>query len=301
MQKNMKKSLSILIAAAVVLAGAGCKGGKPKNESMTGAIEAEAVDEASVPAVLTRTEKAHTATVTLSEVYTSEIEPDKENDITPAVAGVHIDRIMVDVGDKVSEGQVLVTLDPTQYNQQLIQLRNLESDYNRLKLVYEAGGISSQQIDQQKTALDIQREAVANLKKNIEVRSPISGVVTARNYDSGDLFASMPVLHVMKIDPVKIKVSIPEQHFPNVSVGMPVAVTVDLFPDKSFTGKVLLIHPALDTATRTFTVEVTVPNGSLTLRPGMFARSSFDMGRKQGVMVPDVAVQKQVGSSERYV
>lgn len=296
----MKRVVSVLIAAAVVIAGAGCKGGKSKSGEMISSGEVVA-ENVSAESVLTRTQKAVAANVTLSETYTSEILPDKENDITPAVAGVHIDRIMVDVGDKVSEGQLLVTLDPTQYNQQLIQLRNLESDYNRLKLVYEAGGISSQQIDQQKTALDIQREAVANLKKNIEVRSPISGVVTARNYDSGDLFASMPVLHVMKLDPVKIKVSIPEQHFPNVRVGMPVSVSVDLFPDKVFAGKVLLIHPALDTATRTFTVEVTVPNGNATLRPGMFARSTFDMGQKPGVMVPDVAVQKQVGSSERYV
>ena len=299
----MKKSVSILVVAAMVIAAAGCKGGKSKNSDTlsSGVIAAEEVAEESVQAVLTRTESAVTATVSLTETYTSEIEPDKENDITPAVAGVHIDRILVDVGDKVSEGQLLVTLDPTQYNQQLIQLRNLEADYNRLLPVYEAGGISSQQIAQQKTALDIQREVVANLKKNIEVRSPISGVVTARNYDSGDLFASMPVLHVMKIDPVKIKVNIPEQHFPNVRMGMPVTVKTDLFPDLTFSGKVSLIHPALDTSTRTFTVEVEVPNHYSTLRPGMFARSTFDMGRKPGVMVPDVAVQKQVGSAERYV
>ena len=287
--------------AAMAFAAVGCKGGKQKSESMTGVIEAETVDETTVAAVLTRSEKAGAATVTLSEVYTSEVEPNKENDITPAIAGVHIDRILVDVGDKVSEGQLLVTLDPPQYNQQLIQLRNLEADYNRLLPVYEAGGISAQQIAQQKTALDIQREVVANLKKNIEVRSPISGVVTARNYDPGDLFAAQPVLHVMQIDPLKVKVNIPEQHFPNVKVGMPVSLKVDLFPDLTFSGRVSLIHPALDTSTRTFTVEVTVPNHYSTLRPGMFARSTFDMGEKQGVMVSDVAVQKQVGSAERYV
>lgn len=296
----MKRSI-FLIAAAATVALAGCSGGKSKNSDplAEGAIAAEQAEN--IPAVLTRTEKARTATVTLSEVYTSEIEPNKENDITPAVAGVHIDRIMVDVGDNVREGQVLVRLDPTQYNQQLIQLRNIEADYNRLLPVYEAGGISSQQIEQQKTALDVQREVVANLKKNIEVRSPITGVVTARNYDSGDLFAAQPILHVMQINPLKIKVSIPEQHFPNVRTGMPVEVAVDLFPDKKFEGRVSLIYPALDTATRTFTVEVTVPNGQNMLRPGMFARSTFGMGEKEGVMVPDVAVQKQVGSAERYL
>ena len=147
----------------------------------------------------------------------------------------------------------------------------------------------------------MQREVVANLKKNIEVRSPISGVVTARNYESGDLFAQQPILHIMQIDPLKVIANISEQYFPNVKVGMPVKLAVDIFPDEEFTGTVSLIYPALDPTTRTFKVEVKVPNAKRTLRPGMYARTTFDMGSKQGVMVPDVAIQKQVGSAERYL
>lgn len=253
------------------------------------------------PRVLTRTETAELATVQLTEEYTSEILPYKENDITPAASGVHIDRILVDVGDRVRQGQVLVTLDPTQYNQALVQLKTVEDDYNRLKPVYDAGGISAQQIDQAKASLDVQREVVANLKKNIELRSPIAGVVTARNNEAGDLFMNQPILHVMQINPVKVIANIPEQFFPIVKVGMPVDLKLDAYPDRTFSGKVSLIHPALDATTRTFTVEVTVPNAGETLRPGMFARTIFNMGSKEGVMVPDVAVQKQVGSSERYL
>ena len=214
---------------------------------------------------------------------------------------MHIDRIYVEVGDPVREGQLVVTLDPTQYTQQLVQLKTVEDDYNRLLPVYEAGGISTQQIEQAKAQLDVQREVVANLKKNIEVRSPISGVVTARNYESGDLFAQQPILHIMQIDPLKVIANISEQYFPNVKVGMPVELKVDIFPDQTFTGTVSLIYPALDPTTRTFKVEVKVPNAKRTLRPGMYARTTFDMGSKEGVMVPDVAVQKQVGSAERYL
>ena len=99
------------------------------------------------PRVLTKTATAERAVVQLTEEYTSEILPYKENDITPAASGVHIDRIRVDVGDRVQQGQVLVTLDPTQYNQALVQLKTVEDDYNRLKPVFDAGGISAQQID----------------------------------------------------------------------------------------------------------------------------------------------------------
>ena len=253
------------------------------------------------PRVLTKTATAERAVVQLTEEYTSEILPYKENDITPAASGVHIDRIRVDVGDRVQQGQVLVTLDPTQYNQALVQLKTVEDDYNRLKPVFDAGGISAQQIDQAKAALDVQREVVANLKKNIELRSPITGVVTARNNEAGDLFKNQPILHVMQINPVKVIANVPEQFFPAVKVGMPVDLKLEVFPDRTFAGRVSLIHPALDAATRTFTVEVTVPNGGEVLRPGMFARTIFNMGEKEGVMVPDVAVQKQVGSSERYL
>lgn len=282
----MKKYCILLVLTALALS---CSQ-KKKTES------AEASQ-----AVLTRTEAARSATIDLTEEFTSEIQPYKENDITPAVQGVHIDRILVDVGAHVEKGQLLVTLDPTQYNQQLVTLKNLESDYNRLLPVFEAGGISAQQIDQARTQLDVQREVVANLQRNIELRSPVTGVVTARNSEAGDLFANAPILHVMQIDPLKVVVNIPEQYFPSVRVGMPVDIRVDLFGDRVFPGRVSLVYPALDASTRTFTVEVSVPNATETLRPGMFARTIFNMGSKEAVLVPDVAVQKQVGSSERYL
>jgi len=285
--KTIMKQSIILLAALAVLTGCAGRSGAEQTVADAG--------------VLTKSVAAESATVRLIEEFTSEIEPYKENDITPAAAGVHIDRILVDVGDKVQAGQLLATLDPTQYTQARVQLQTVEDDYNRLLPVYEAGGISAQQIEQAKAQLDVQREVVANLKKNIEVRSPISGVVTARNCESGDLFASQPILHVMQIDPLKVIVNISEQYFPNVKVGMLVGLSVDIFPERKFEGKVSLIYPALDAATRTFKVEVLVPNADRMLRPGMFARTIFDMGGKPGIMVPDVAVQKQVGSAERYL
>lgn len=139
----MKKTAVILFAAAAL---AGCKG---KN----GAGDVQQDNR-----VLTKTETAESATVQLTEEFTSEIEPFRENDITPAASGVHIDRILVEVGDPVREGQLIVTLDPTQYTQQLVQLKTVEDDYNRLLPVYEAGGISAQQIQQAKAQLDVQRE-----------------------------------------------------------------------------------------------------------------------------------------------
>lgn len=287
----MKQTL-VLIAAAVVMTA--CGSGEKKTETAAGtAVE--------TPRVLTRTATAVKDRVMIREQYTSEVQPYRENDITPAAQGVHIDRILVDVGSRVKKGDLLVTLDPTQYNQQMVTLKNLEADYNRLKPVYEAGGISAQQLDQTLTQLEVQREVVANTKRNIELRSPLTGVVTARNNEAGDLFANAPILHVMQIDPLKVTVNISEEYYPAVKKGMPVDLVVDLYGERTFQGKVSLIYPALDPTTRTFTVEVTVPNGREELRPGMFTRANFNMGEREGVLVPDVAIQKQIGSAERYL
>lgn len=283
----MKKTL-IWMAAALMLTACGQK-------QQTATTTAEEVK------VLTKTTTAEKQTISLMEEYTSEVIAYKENNITPAASGVHIDRILVDVGDKVKKGQLLITLNPTQYNQARVNLKLLEDNLNRLKPVYEAGGISAQEFDQIKAQYDVQKEVVENLKKNIEVLSPISGVVTARNNEAGDLFMNQPVLHIMQINPLKVVANIPEQFFSNVKRGMEVSLKLDAYPEEEFKGQVELIHPAINTTTRTFAVEVRVPNSSERLRPGMFSRTFFNMGKREGVMVPDVAVLKQVGSSERYV
>ncbi len=268
----------------------------PKGEQSKSKTETE-----EQTSVITRGEAATSAVVTLTEQFTSEIEPYKENGITPAASGVRIDKILFEIGDRVKEGQIVAMLDPTLYDQQMISVNNLQDDYNRLEPVFKAGGLSQQTIDQAKTALDLQREVAANIKKNIEIKSPISGIITERNAEAGDLFASQAILRVADIDRVKILANISEQYFPVVKVGMPVELRLDIYPDEVFEGKVSLIYPKLNAESRTFTVEVTASNGSMKLRPGMFAHTTFNMGSKQGVMVPDVAVQKQFGSAEHFV
>mgnify|MGYP002516902706 CR=1 FL=1 len=282
------KRVFIWMAAASMLAAC-----NSKSNTITH-VEEETV-------VKTKTVAAVEEKIRLTEEYTSEVKAYKENNITPAASGVHIDRILVDVGDKVREGQLLITLNPTQYNQARVQLKLLEDNVNRLRPVYEAGGISTQEFDQLKAQYDVQLEVVENLKRNIEVLSPISGVVTARNNEAGDLFMNQPVLHIMQINPLKVIANIPEQFFAQVKRGMSVGLKLDAYPDELFKGTVELIHPAINTMTRTFSVEVKVPNPSERLRPGMFARTYFDMGERNAVLIPDVALLKQVGSSERYI
>ncbi len=266
-----------------------------------GTKQQKTVEGTEVQKVATTSTKATAEEITITEVYTSEIRPFKENMITPAAQGVRIDQILVEVGDKVKEGQLLATLDPTQYNQQMTALKNLRADYARLESVYNAGGLSLQTLEQTRANLMIQEEIAKNLKTNIEVLSPITGVVTARNSESGNLFMAQPILNIMQINKLKVMVEVPELYYPDVKIGMPVEITTEVYPGEAFEGKVSLIAPAIASETRTFSVEVTLPNSSEQLRPGMFARARFAMRTKDGIMVPDIAVQKQVGTDDRFV
>lgn len=291
----MKKYLVMLTVATLAV---GC--GASNNEKGAEA-EAAATAQTEKQAVAVKVATATTQLIGLTETYTSEILPYKENDITPAAQGLHIDEIRADVGDQVYAGQVIVTLDQTTLKQQELNLATIEDNYNRMKPVHEAGGISDQQMTQIQNQLDLQREVVNNLRKNSVIKSPITGVVTARNFESGDLFASMPILHIMQINKLKVMANVSEQFYPNVKVGQKVDIMVDIYPDEVFEGSVTRINPALDAATRTFSVEITIPNSNLRLRPGMYARATFNMGQRESVVIDDVAVQKQAGSSERFV
>lgn len=269
------------------------------NSNEKSAATEEVAAESSAVAVKTRV--AEMVTVDLTETYTSEILPYKENNITPAAQGLHIDKIMVDVGDRVKAGQVVVTLNRTNLKQLELNLATIQDTYDRMVPVHAAGGISDQQLTELQNSLSLQQEIVDHMRQNSEIVSPISGVVTARNFEDGDLFASAPILHIMQIDRLKVMANVSEQYYPNVKVGQKVDIHVDIYPGEVFEGTVSRINPALDSATRTFGVEVTIPNTNERLRPGMYARATFNMGQRTSVMVDDVAVQKQSGSSERYV
>lgn len=290
-----KNVLGMSALAALIVLSTGCGG---QAEKKTAEADAAAVEAAKKP--LVRVQPAVTQVVAQTETFSGTILPFAENNISPSM-GLRIGKINADVGSRVAKGQVLVELDRSSLLQSEVQLTNLKADLERYQTLYNAGGIAKQQLDQLTTQVRAAQVAYDNLLENTVLRSPITGTVTARNYDPGDLYgAAGPVLTVMQIDRVKVQINISEAYFPQVKVGMPVDIRLDVYPDEVFAGKVSLIYPSVDPATRTFTAEVTIPNADGKLRPGMFSRVSLDFGEAEQVMVPDVAVQKQVGTNERF-
>ena len=264
----------------------------------TGGEEKKAVVEESLPMV--KIEKVYAEDVPQIISYTATVEPFKSNNITANMSN-RIKEIKVDVGYNVVEGQELVVLDNVNVEQLEVRIANLERDYNRAVELLQIGGGTQQAVDQVKTELDASKRNLQNMKENMVLTSPISGVVTARNYENGDMTGALPILTIENMRPVKIIVSVSESEFPKIKKGMKVNVKLDTYGEEVFPGTVYLIHPTIDAATRTFKVEVTVPNADGRIHSGMFARVEINYGTSSHVVVPDRAVVKQTGSGVRYV
>ena len=288
--KTIFRTMSVAVAVAIA---AGCGSNNSKTAEQTTVTE-EIVPSVSVTQVSVRE-------VPQEATYTSTIQAYVKNNIAPQTAG-RISRILVDIGDFVKKGQVVAEMDQTQLAQVELQLKNNETEYNRLKELYEVGGLSKSDLDAIEMAYNVSKTQYENLKENATLVSPINGVITARNYDAGDMYAmSSPIYTVEQIVPVKLLVGISETDYSKVKKGDSVEITADALPGKTFYGKIRKIYPTVDPATRTFTVEVVIDNNYSALRPGMFARATVKFGVNNSVVIPDVAVVKQQGSGERFV
>lgn len=286
----MKKGIQLVALLLTVLMGSSCTGGKDK-------AAVEQVEEK--PVVKLADVKARP--VDQIQDYTATVEAEVKNNIAPA-SPVRIDRIFVEVGDRVSKGQKLVQMDAANLQQTKLQLDNQEIEFNRIDELYKVGGASKSEWDASKMQLDVKRTAYKNLLENTALLSPIDGVITARNYDNGDMYSGgNPVLVVEQITPVKLLINVSESYFTKVKKGAPVDVKLDVYGDELFQGTISLIYPTIDAATRTFQVEVKLDNKDRRVRPGMFARVTLNFGTANNVVVPDLAIVKQAGSGDRYV
>ena len=236
-----------------------------------------------------------------TETYTATVESDVKNNIAPNTP-YRIEKIYVDVGDNVRKGQVLVQLDASNLQQLKLQVENQKIEFNRTSQLYQVGGASKAEYDNAKLQLDVLSTQLRQLMQNTQLVAPISGVVTARNYDSGDMYSNTnPILTIEQTNPVKVMVNISEVYYKQVFKGMPVDIQLDAYEGETFYGKVTIVYPTIDQSTHTFPVEVTISNPNQKVRPGMFARATVNFGDKNHVLVPDEALVKQIGAGDRYV
>lgn len=226
----------------------------------------------------------------------------------PAATG-RIEKIYVEVGDRIKKGQLLVEMDRTQLVQAEVQLKNLETEYNRAVQLNETGSISKQAYDAAVTQYEIAKANVDFLKENTKMLAPFDGIVTGKYFENGELYtgaafggASKPsIIAIEKINPLKAYVNLAEQYYLAIQKGTKIQLKSNIFPDKTFDGTVSIVYPTIDPASRTFTVEVKIPNSDESLRPGMYGTIDFFIGNTETMVVPAIAVLKLQGSNDRYV
>ena len=225
----------------------------------------------------------------------------EEMNISPSLTGI-IEKIYVEVGDRVRKGDTLVRMDQNQLNTTRLAYANLQIEMNRVRMLLESEAISQQTYDQTKLSFDQTAESLRFLEENTFVLAQYDGVISSKSYEDGELYAgAQPILRLTQINELKAYVNVPETYFPLVKKGMKVNVCSDIYPDKVFPAVIEIVYPTIDPASHTFTLKLRIPNSSELIRPGMYVSTVLDLGRTEALVVPYQAVLRLIGSNNRYV
>lgn len=282
----MKRSSILLVAALAVLAAA-C-GGKQTEQQME-----------------QRVEQVETAALALSEIsreleFSSTLEGWQTLNVAPSLTG-KIEHIYTEVGTTVGAGTMLVRMDQNQYTTTKLTYANLGVELQRMESLRESGAVSEQVYDQTRLSYEQTKESLDFLEKNTFVRAPFSGVISARNYEDGELYSGQPILVLTQIHTLKALIAIPEGYYPNVKKGMQVEIVSDIYPGQVFPATIDIVYPTVDPASHTFQARLRIPNSGLKLRPGMYVKTRLSLGMACALVVPYQSVLKLTGSNDRYV
>ncbi len=281
------RNTTLLMAIALISA---CGGKGENRQATTTKKEAEKVK------VLTLQSERIAKQLELS----STLEGYETMNISPSITG-HIEHIYVEVGSRVQKGAMLVRMDQTQLNTTRINLASTKTELDRVSALKASGSISEQVYDQTKAGYDQLVETERFQNENTFVRAQFSGVISAKNYEDGEMYTGAPILTLTQIGRLKAIINIPETYYPLVKQGMKVDVHSDIYPDKSFPATIEIVYPTVDPTSHTFQAKLNIPNGGEKIRPGMFVRTTLPLGQIDAIVVPYQSVLKLSGSNDRYV
>ena len=246
-----------------------------------------------------------TSAIALSDItreleFSTTLEGWQTLNVAPSVTG-KIEHIYVEVGTSVGAGALLVRMDQNQLTSTKLTYANLGVEMDRMESLRASGAVSQQTYDQAKLSYEQTKETLDFLEKNTFYRAPFSGVISAKNYQDGELYSGQPILVLTQIQTLKALIAIPENYFPLVKTGMQVTLTTDIYPGESFPATIDIVYPTVDPASHTFQARLRIPNSGLKLRPGMYVKTKMSMGVARAMVVPYQSVLKLTGSNDRYV
>jgi RND family efflux transporter MFP subunit len=325
---NRVLQLGVVIACSAALASCGGASAAPEH----------AAQQAEAPAAAVQVVPASTAALESAIEISGNLAPQARVGIAPKLGGT-LDRVLVNLGDRVAVGTVVATLDRGEIDAQVdaaaaavnvakasleaaeAALVNAGREVERARNLFEGGALSRAQLDSAETqnrAATAQRElgranvvqAEAALRRAREVqrdatlRSPIPGVVVERNFDAGSLVGpgEKPVIAVADNRTLKLEAGVSELEAGRLKPGMAASLTVAALPGRSFEGRITALAPEIDLRNRHFRIEVRVANDDASLLGGMYAVARVVTSRaEQAVAVPREAVFTREGRRMVYV
>jgi len=274
--------------------------------------ESQSKDKPKADSLVTIPIEAATASIGKVSAYyssTAKLEAENEAIVVANLSGM-IEQVLVEEGDKVTEGQVLARLDNRQYKYEVqkaeASLKKLENDYNRSKDLFTKGLISSESFDDNRFQYEQQKASLDLAKLNLnftEIKASISGVVSKRMIKQGNMIAaSASMFTITDFDPLLAVLFVPEHEMGKIKPNQKTNLKVDAFDNETFTGTVLRVSPIVDPLTGTFKVTIAVSDNSNRLRPGMFSRIQieYDM-HDNALLVHKQAVNLEDGAETVFV
>ena len=291
---------AVLLLALGAAAAAGC-GGRSQAESQATPKGPDPVAITVANVAVRRVERAVSVVGTLAANAQAELASEVDGQVV---------RIDADLGDRVTQGQVLARIRRDEIEARLREAEasfaKATADEARARPLHAAGIISLQEYDVVRTLLDVTRARRDQLRIQLdhaEIRSPLDGSVAARRVDVGDYARAGTVLfRLVQDDPLKFRGEVPEREVPSLKAGQEVRVTVDAFPGETFFGQVTRIGSAADPAARALTFEAAVPNSDHRLRPGFFGHGDIVVGSDdRAITVPRSAITSFAGVTKVFV
>lgn len=172
---------------------------------------------------------------------------------------------------------------------------------------------AARQYESARNGAEQQRQALAGARARVElarkaladtvVRAPFDGVVAERLVSVGDYVTrGTKVASVMRVNPLRVELTVPAQYIGAVGIGQPVTLTVDAYPDRTFTGRVRYISPSLQVESRALVVEAVVSNDTGQLKPGLFVTARIEQpSTTAAVLVPASAIRTVAGTARVFV
>lgn len=242
----------------------------------------------------------------------------RDNIIITSKYGGKVSDVLVENGQTVHSGQGLISMEATQQQNALTQAQNalakananlnyIQKNYERMKNLYDAEAISRNDFESAEMAYQVAKADVNSAQaicsnaqdavKDTEVSSRINGTVADCNIKSGQMVeAGTPLMTVQDLSSSYLIVNVNQDDISKIALGQKVKVSVDAFSDKTFNGRVEIMNPVANSASRSFEVKMLVENPDSLLKPGMFAKVEVEFDKpKMAIAVPQSAVSGKDG------